>query len=444
MPIPTRTLLSYGALAFPLAVCLFCLQVFVPTFYAAGTGLSLSTVAAVLLIARLCDMATDPVVGYLSDRTPASLGRRRIWVVMGLPLVGVAAWALFLPPADPGAGYLLFWTTVIYLAGTMVVVPMNAWGAELSPHYQERSRVTGYRALFGLFGTLAALLVPATLGHADARDLDGALAANAVLVLATLGMAFILTCVHIPDRSNVRLPDASIRACFAILRGPSPVRRLLAAFLVNGVAGAIPATLFLFYVTHVIGRPGWAALLMVCYFAAAAISVPLWVRASRLWGKCASWRFAMVVASLAFACAPFLGPGDEAVFLAIVLLTGLTAGADLVLPAALQADLIDWDDLKSGFRRAGIFYAVWGSATKLSFALAIAVTFPLLDLFGFTADGHNTPTAVSALAWLYGFLPVVLKLAALAMMRGYPITAFEHHRIRRSLDMRSAPATATV
>ena len=444
MPIPTKTLLSYGGLAFPLAVCLLCLQVFVPTFYAASTGLSLSTIAVVLLIARLCDMVTDPVVGYLSDRTPASLGRRRIWVVIGLPLVGVAAWALFLPPTDPGAGYLLFWTTAIYLAGTMVIVPMNAWGAELSPDYQERSRVTGYRALFGLLGTLAALLVPAMLGHADARDLGGALATNAILVLSTLAMALTVTCIHIPDRSTVRLPDASISASFAILGGPSPVRRLLAAFLVNGVAGAIPATLFVFYITHVLGRPDWAALLMVCYFAAAAISVPLWVRASRLWGKCASWRFAMAIAGLAFACTPFLGPGDEAVFLVIVLLTGLAAGADLVLPTALQADLIDWDDLKSGFRRAGIFYAVWGSATKLSFALAIAIAFPLLDLFGFKADGQNAPTAVSALAWLYGLVPAVLRLAALAMMRRYPITASEHDRIRRSLDTRSAPAAAAV
>ncbi len=444
MRLQTKTLLSYGALAFPLAVCLLCLQVFVPTFYAASTGLSLSTVAVVLLIARLCDMVTDPMVGYLSDRTPASLGRRRIWVVMGLPLVSVAAWALFLPPAEPSAGYLLFWTTAIYLAGTMVIVPMNAWGAELSPDYQERSRVTGSRALFGLVGTLAALLVPAVLGHADARDLDGVLATNAVLVLVTLGIALILACVSIPDHSSVSLPDTSITGCFAILRGPSPIRRLLAAFLVNGVAGAVPATLFLFYITHVIGRPDWAALLMVCYFAAAAVSVPLWVRASRLWGKCASWRFAMVIASLAFASTPFLGPGDEAVFLVIVLLIGLAAGADLVLPTALQADLIDWDDLKSGFRRAGVFYAVWGTATKLSFALAIAVAFPLLDLFGFKADAENTPTALSALAWLYGFLPAVLKLAALALMRGYPITACEHHRIRQSLDMRSAPATATV
>ena len=438
MRLPAKTLFGYGTLAFPLAGCFLCLQVFLPTFYAASMGMSLSTVGLVLMIARVSDLLTDPVIGYLSDRTPVRLGRRRVWVLMGLPLVGVAAWSLFQPPNDPGAAYLLFWTMAIYLAGTMVIVPMNAWGAELSPDYHQRSRVTGIRALFGLLGTLAVLIVPAVLGHADARSLPAALEVNTVLILGTFAVAGVLLWLTVPDRSRVNLPRTSVIASFAVLRGSSPIRTLLAAFLMNGVASALPATLFLFFVTHVLERPDQAGLLMVCYFASAALSVPVWVWAAKRWGKDASWRFAMVSACLAFAWAPFLGPGDTAFFLAIVLVSGLAAGADFVLPAALQADLIDFDEMQTGYRRAGVFYALWGTATKLSFAVAVAVAFPLLDLAGFQADGENSGGALTALVLLYGVVPILLKLAALVLMRGYPITAAEHDRIRQTLALRSA------
>ncbi len=438
MRLPAKTLFGYGALAFPLAGCFLCLQVFLPTFYAASMGMSLSTVGIILMIARFGDLLTDPVIGYLSDRTPVRLGRRRGWVMLGLPLVGLAAWSLFQPPSNPGAGYLLFWTTVIYLAGTMVIVPMNAWGAELSPDYHQRSRVTGIRALFGLLGTLAVLIVPALLGYADARDLPAALEVNTILILGTFCVAGVLMVLTVPDRSRVSLPQTSVIASFAVLRGSSPIRKLLIAFLLNGISTALPATLFLFFVTHMLDRPDLAGLLMVCYFASAALSVPVWVWAAKRFGKGTSWRFAMVSACVAFSWAPFLGPGDEAIFLVLVLVSGLAAGADFVLPAALQADLIDFDEMKTGYRRAGVFYALWGTATKLSFALAVAIAFPLLDLAGFDADGENTGRALTALVLLYGVVPIGLKLAALAMMRGYPITAAEHDRILQTLALRSA------
>ena len=98
---PSLTVLAaYGALAFPLAAAFIALQVIVPTFYAQALGLSLTAVGGILLTARLWDMFTDPLVGYLSDRTPAAWGRRKIWVVAsaivavdveGLVMHGVAS-----------------------------------------------------------------------------------------------------------------------------------------------------------------------------------------------------------------------------------------------------------------------------------------------------------------------------------------------------------------
>jgi len=133
MSIPTRhTLAAYGALGFPYAAAFIALQVVVPTWYAENTALSLSVVGLVMLVARLMDTVTDPVVGWLSDRSRARIGRRKVFVVCAAPFVAVAVWRLFMPSADAGGAYLLFWTVAVYIAGTVALVPMSAWAAEFN------------------------------------------------------------------------------------------------------------------------------------------------------------------------------------------------------------------------------------------------------------------------------------------------------------------------
>lgn len=434
--VPGSVLASYAAPALPLAAAFLSLQVFVPNLYATITGYSLTTIGLVLLLARLWDTVTDPLVGYLSDITPVQWGRRKLMVALGTPFAALAIWALFMPPADPGLGYLLGWTIVVYAAGTMVIVPMNAWGAELSPDYQQRSRISGARVAYGLAGTLAALVIPAALGFGDARDVDRALEVITWMVVASLIVSTLLALAIVPDRANVRLPTQPVRAALELLRKPSPLRQLLAAFLLNGIANAVPATLFLMYTSHVLDAPEHAGVLLVAYFVSAIASVPLWVACSKRFGKHVSWRLGMLIACAFFMWTPFLGGDDVGLYLVIVVATGIATGADLILPAALQADLIDWDAAASGYRRPGLFFAIWGTATKLAFALAIGIAFPLLDAIGFDPNGGNTAAQITGLALLYGAAPIAFKLAALTVMRGYAITREAHEEIRRNLAAR--------
>lgn len=432
-PLSYRVLASYGGLALPLAAGWLCLQVFVPTFYAEALGVSLTAVGAVLLLARLLDAVTDPVIGFLSDRTPLHLGRRRLWVLVGAPLLAVALALLFRPVGEASALYLFVCAAAVYIAGTMVIVPMNAWGAELSPAYHQRSRVSGARTLFGLIGTLAALALPTALGQGDARDLGAALTTNLVLIFGTLSLSLLALCLFVGDRAPVNLPGDYFRSALRLLSGPSPFRQLMVSTLLNGIANALPATLFLFFISHKIDAPDKAGLFLLCYFLSAVISVPLWVRISRSLGKDRTWRLGIVLACAAFVWTPLLGPGDTGWYLAIVIATGIAAGADFVLPGALLADLIEWDGLKTGFRRPALFFAAAGTVSKLTFALAVGLAFPLLDLAGFEASGQNSGEALIILAALYGLLPVVLKMTVLWIMHGYPITREAHDEIRKRL-----------
>jgi Na+/melibiose symporter-like transporter len=436
-PIPLPVLAAYGSLAFPMAAGFIALQVIVPTFYAQVLGLSLGAVGGILLVARLWDMVTDPLVGYLSDRTPARWGRRKVWVVASAPLIAGSVWLLFNPGQGVSNSYLLLGAMAIYIAGTMALVPINAWGAELSSNYHQRSRVAGSRVVFGLAGTMAALLL---IDNSSDEALQGSLTAIALLVVAGLILTVPVATRYVPDQSVTTPSGNTLRGALHLLTTPSPFRRLLFAFLLNGVANAIPATLFLLYVTHVLEEPALAGPVLFVYFLCSAVSVPFWVRVARRYGKHHTWCGAVTLASVFFAGAPFLGAGDTFWYIAIVVGTGLMIGADLALPSAINGDLIEWDAHENGQRRPGLFFALWGTASKLAFALAVGLVFPLLQFIGFDAAGSNTAEDVRALAVLYGGPSILFKLAAVAMMRHFPIDEAEHYRIRNALAAAGHPA----
>lgn len=427
---------AYGSLAFPLAAAFIALQVIVPTFYAQSSALSLTAIGGLLLLARLCDTITDPIVGYWSDRSRHPIGRRKVFVLASAPWVAVSVWFLFNPVADAGAFYLLFWTISIYVAGTLAIVPASAWAAELSNDYHQRSSITGVRVAFGLAGTLAALIVPALVVDGQAQNLSVTLYAITLLVLVSLIVSTAWAAWSVPDTATTSLPGNSAAAAWLLMKSANPFRQLLISFLFNAVANAIPATLFLLFVTHVLKVPDQAGVFLVLYFVSAALAVPFWVTVSKRFGKHKTWSAAMVLACLFFLWTPFLDSSSVFWFYLIVGITGFATGADLSLPSAINADVIEWDALETGYRRPGLFFALWGTATKLSYGLAIGIAFPLLELAGFSATEANDTDALFWLAFLYGAPCILFKLAAIWTMRAYPITEEVHARIRQELALR--------
>ena len=427
---------AYGSLAFPLAAAFIALQLFVPTFYAETTGLSLTAIGVVMLIAKLCDTVTDPIVGYLSDRTPTSWGRRKLYVVIATPLIILSTYYLFNPPAQVTTIYLLLWTIAIYIAGTLSIVPMNAWGAELSANYNTRSLVAGIRVAFGLVGSLVALMFAVLLARENSAELGPTLSGITWLVVITLIIATLLAALLVPDNKETELPEDTVVSAWRVISQPTPFRQLLISFFLNAVGNAIPATLFVLFVTHVIDAEGSVGALLFLYLACSACSVPFWVAVSKRFGKHQTWTVAILLAAAFFIWTPFLNSGSMLPFVIIVVATGFATGADLVLPSAINADIIEWDELQSGYRRPGLFFALWGTATKLSFALAIGIAFPLLDVVGFSATADNDANAIQGLAVLYGLPCIGFKLTALLLMRGYPITEEKHAEIQQQLRER--------
>jgi Na+/melibiose symporter-like transporter len=275
-------------------------------------------------------------------------------------------------------------------------------------------------------------------GYSDPRVHMAALAAVVIaLMLPTVAWALL----KVPEPSpiaQIRLPiGEGLRAIAA----NAPFRRLIAAYLINAFANGLPATLFLLFVSHVIGAADAYGPLLLAYFLAGLAGIPIWTRLARRWGKHRTWVAAMVVACGAFAFTPFVvGEGALAAFLVITIVSGIGFGADLVLPGAIQADVVDVDTRATGAQRTGLFFALWGIATKLSFALA-ALSLPVLHAAGFVADAFdasgrsaNDADALFVLTMLYAAVPVALKMLAMGLMWNFPLDAARQRAIRAEIE----------
>ncbi len=432
-----RTLLAYGALGLPLAALNLPLYVYLPTFYAGEMGLGLAAVGIALFAARLLDAITDPLIGALSDRYRTRFGRRRPWLVLACPLLLLATFMLFSPAAPIGSAYLLIWTTLAYFAWTMMLLPYAAWGAELTDGYHQRSQVTGSREAFVVLGILLAAGMPVILGLDAETETGRVLDALAWMMLLLLPALLLVLLLVVPEPPASNEPPMSIVKGLRIAARNRPFLRLILAYLLNGIANGLPATLFLLFVAHVLQRSDLAGPLLLLYFVAGILGIPFWLRLSQAVGKHRAWAIAMLWASAAFAGVPLLDSDDVFWFVIISGLSGLALGADLALPASIQADVIDLDRLQSGRRQTGLFFALWSMATKLSLALAVGIAFLLLDLIGFDAAGDNSRGALFGLAALYGLLPVAIKIGATLIVWNFPIGASEQSELQRQLAARS-------
>lgn len=422
-------LAAYGLPGVPLAAATMPVFIFVPTFYAVDLGLGLAAVGAVLFATRIWDMVTDPLIGWLSDRTGGRLGRRAPWIVAGTAPTVAGLWLLLVPPEGAGLVHLAGAGALLSLGWTMVMLPYTAWGAELATGYDERSRVAASRELLVVVGVIAATgLVGAAGGHGDGLRLLAIVVAVALPVTVALALGLV------PGTAPPARPG---RGGWRLVAANRPFLRLLAAWLINGVANGLPATLFVLYVEYRLGAGSWQGGLLFAYFAAAVVGMPAWVALARRIGKHRTWCVAMAWACAWFALAPLLGPGDTAWFLVVCVATGLALGADLALPPAMQADVVDVDTAGGGAERTGLYFGLWGMATKLALAVAVGVAFPLLDAVGFVAA--DPPAGTLALALAYAALPIALKAVAIALVWTFPLDRAGHAALRARITAAPPP-----
>lgn len=401
----------YGLLGLPLAFCALPLYVLMPNLYARQWGVSLAALGAVLLAARLFDAVLDPWLGRVCDRLYArSISAVLAFGAAAALLLGLGFSAIFLPPFDQPDALLAWaggWLVLTYLAYSALAVAHQSWGAMLGGDALQRSRVVAWREGLGLVGVVLASVTSTLLG--------------VPLMLALLWLTLVLgwwawSKAPRPKTATRSGPDPQATGPVSLwhpLQQPA-FRRLLAVFMVNGIASAVPATLVLFFVQDRLqGSEALQSAALGLYFVCAAASMPLWLRAVARLGLARSWALGMGLSVLVFLWASQLGAGDGALFLIVCALSGAALGSDLALPGAMLAGLIA--DAGDRGRADGAYFGWWNFATKLNLALAAGLALPLLGWLGY-APGARDAQALQVLTVAYCLLPCALKtLAALLL-----------------------------
>ncbi len=401
-----KQLLAYGLFGLPLALLALPVYVLVPQFYAASFGMSLTVIGSMLLAARVLDAFIDPLLGLWIDRTKATRGYAG-FVLLSLPLLLTGYLALFHPPPMTSEA-LLWWfgssLVLVYLGFSLASIAHNSWGAGLTQQRGERARLTAMREGCALGGVVLAAAVPALAG----------LSWLSLLFVVTLsGAAWVLLRLA-PQAAALPVAQYAPADLLIPFRNRA-FRWLLAVFAVNGIAAAIPATLFLFFATDRLQLASYAGLFLVLYFVAAACALPLWSALASRFGEARAWLIAMMLAVAAFVWVGQLEPGALFGFALICVISGMALGADLALPPALLAGVIAAAG-HSG-EREGAYFGAWSWMTKMNLALAAGIALPLLAWLGYV-PGSSSEAGIRALGIAYAWVPSGLKcLAALLLWR---------------------------
>lgn len=422
-------LVAYSALQLPLAMAALPVVLNVAHYYGEVLKLSLALIGPILIVSRIIDAIQDPILGYISDRLTHRKNGRLLLVGSMVPLLIIGFFMLFDPPAmfhpgadgvSPNPDLLSIWLFVslvlVHLGYAGVSISYHALGAELSDDYNERTRVSVGREVFGLTGMMLAVVLPTILtsrfGEAAGYQWLGIIYLPIAIGAALPTLLYSPPSVHGPV---IRQPGHTILGVFfAPLKNPL-YRRLLAVFVVNGSALGIAVSVMLFYVEHVLGGGKMqAGLILLAYFVSGALSVPLWMYLSRHLSKAAAWFIGIVLTAVAMALAALIGHGEIGLFIAISVVTGLGLGADYGLPPAILADVINAKEGKESRGATGAYFGLWALCTKLATAIGAAASLPILDLLGFNPGNGHYDT--SALVIVYIVLPVGVKLIAAAML----------------------------
>ena len=399
----------YGLLGFPLAFCALPLYVLLPNLYAREYGVPLLTLGAILLGSRLLDAFIDPFIGRWCDRLYAHSMRAVLgFGALVAVILGTGFSLLFFPiTRDPNR--LIIATSLLliatYAAYSALSVLHQSWGAKLGGDESQRSRVVAWREGMGLLGVVMASVTPTLLG----------LPVMVGLFLGSLAAGWwVWTRAASPEHPTDLATGTDITLdLWHPWRNPA-FRSLMAVFLLNGIASAVPATLILFFVQDRLQAPeAMQPLFLGSFFLCGAISMPLWLHMVKHFGLARSWLCGMLLSIFIFLWATQLGAGDTTAFIVVCALSGLALGSDLALPSALLAGVIA--DRGDRGRAEGTYFGWWNFATKLNLAMAAGLALPLLSVFGY-APGARDEQALQTLTIAYCLLPCALKaLAASAL-----------------------------
>ena len=444
------SLVGFSLPGLPLGALAVALSVYLPRYYAGHFGVGLSAVGIAFMAVRLIDMAFDPAIGIVMDRTRTRFGRYRVWLIIGAPILMLAVYMLFLPPTLPHSpvaqyGYLIGWLFLYYIGTSVIGLSHASWASVIADKYHERSRVFGAIQVVSIIAATVVLIVP-TLMHSTSAAGDVRAMGWFIVIVTPIGVA--LAVLRTPEKmvQEVHGERFGLRDYWEMISRPDMRRIIIADFCLALGPGWMSA-IYLFYFHDSLGFSfNSARFLLAIYIIAGVLGAGVlsWV-AMRL-GKHRTLMLASTGYSLGLLSLPFMPKGVFGPAAGIMFALGFLAAAFPLLDRAMVADVGDAVRLQQGKHRVGLLYAMITSSQKIAGALSIGLTFVVLGWVGYNADEHvkNTQAAIHGLELVYLTGPVVFVMLGGACFIGYKLDQKRHAEIRAALDERDGLVEAPV
>jgi GPH family glycoside/pentoside/hexuronide:cation symporter len=442
--LPARTKIFYGIGDLGNAVVNSAIQFFLMKFYTDGALVIPALAGNALLIGKFWDAVNDPLFGWITDKTKSRFGKRRVFMIFGaIPLAIAIALLWHVPPAD--RVWTFVWIALTFMLfdtlWTLTNVPYYALTSELTDDYDERSSLTTYRMVMAVPAyLLGAAVTPAIVGlFAIQRSgwgfigiLYGLIAAAALLISAAGMRERKLTVETKPEPNPFKSLGVALRN--------RPFLRLCAIYLTLNLSFAFIKILMAYYIEYQLLMKEQTTLVMGLMLIVVTISLPFWQWLSRKMDKGPAYAIGMAIGALAILITFFLPYGQTSLIYIVSVLAGFGFAGNWIFPWAMVADVGDYDRLETGEQRSGMYYGVWGLATKFSEALALAGVGWILTGFGYVANVAQTPHALLGIRLFFGLIPAIFIFVALPFLFRYPITRRSHAEVRARLEAMDAAA----
>ena len=402
-------------------------MIMLPAFFAEVHGFEISVIGIFIFLSKLIDITTDPLVGWLNDKNFFS---RKIYLILGGILSGVALTQLFLKEDIDQEILLLIWLSVLYLGWTLFQIPYLSIGYDLEKNYFLRTKLSATREFFILLGLFCSLGIPMFFSISNEKLLE-----NIVLISLLFGLlGLVLFCSLIPENRKINKKKIKFKKIIQNLKKNIHFSRIFFVLVVNNLANVFPMVLFAFFITYVLGGDDSnRQTTLFFYFLFAIIGVPFWTIISKKYGKKEVWCLSLFLSAFFFLLIFFLENGNFLFFIIISCITGFCLGADLIIPPSIQADITDLHRGKFGEDISGVFFSIITFLNKFAFAVVSIFVFGIMGVLDFQTEGEINANVKLFIIISYALAPILLKLLAAYLLMNFKLKENELQKIQKKI-----------
>lgn len=433
--------LSYAAPVLPVAFLVGPILI-LQGIYATHFGLALSTIALVILVTRLVDAITDPIIGYCSDRYYVTTRSRKPFVAAGGVLIIICSYFLYVPPDNVSGAYFLGWFVAFFVAWTLFQVPHLAWGAELADSSQGKNKIYGLRSLSAFLGKLLFVMMP-LLPIFETNEFTPQTLEWSVIVSGVVMLPLLYLCLKNVPNGNTRLVSRrttkeNLWTLFSAVSHNKPYLIFLLAFFFSGVGIGMWAALMFIFIDSFLGLGDKLAIAYVISLIVAILTLAGWYKLARCLGKKLTWGIGMMLMVIGIFGKGLMSPGESGFYMLLVATTLIYSGfASLnILAPSLLADIVDYSTWKFGVDRGATYFSLYTLLSKTNVAIGGALGLATASWFGFDPNSAiHTDENILGLRLAISYTPVLILIAAVAFIVMNPMTERRHDIVRRRLNI---------